>query len=311
MKKLLVLGTLLLTAQSTFAGILGVYGQDDRKDVYQVTNQLHLKLAQATAGLVHKGLFTKGASSTLFDMKGNPTLTEAQNLCTSERFGNQLLAASCSGFLVGPDTLVTAGHCYKTEKIPGQTCRDQVWVFDYNMKSATTNPTKNISINNIYSCKSVAFAQLDNNLDYAIIKLDRKVVGRTPVKYRTTGKIADKTSLVVIGHPDGLPTKIAANGKVNYNAEPTRFATNLDTFHGNSGSAVFDSVTGQVEGILIMGKTDYLPSIPSNPKSCTIVNKCDDGAKNCRVKERFETNGEIVLRITEIQALIAKALAQK
>ena len=118
---------------------------------------------------------------------------------------------------------------------------------------------------------------------------------------------------MVIGHPTGLPTKISANGKVNLNTEVTRFSTSLDTFHGNSGSAVFDAVTGQVEGILIMGKNDYRPSILSNPNSCQVANLCDESANNCSagLESGVIGHGEVVLRIEKLKTLITKALATK
>lgn len=319
MKTLLAIATLAMAAQS-FAGIDGIYGPDDRKDVYQVSNALHRTLAKSTAGMVSNAMFAKTATQGVFNLTNTRTLGAAENLCSGEKFAEQQLAPMCSGFLVGPDTLITAGHCFKsipkskTEKLtPEEVCKYFAWVFDYEQKSATSDPTKNIPITNIYSCKQVLAAQLDGTYDFAIIKLDRKVVGRAPLKFRAAGKIADTAKLVVIGQPNGLPTKISANGKVNLNTEPSRFSTNLDTFHGNSGSAVFDATTGVVEGILIMGKNDYVPSIKGNPNSCKVVNKCDDNANNCLggIEGGVILKGEVALRIQPLAGLIQKALAIK
>jgi V8-like Glu-specific endopeptidase len=313
MNKFLLLCSVTLLAQTALAGKDVIYGSDDRKDIYETTNALHRTLAKSTAGLIRKSMFVKGSSPGLFDLQDTVSLERAENVCTSEKFTQQPLAPICSGFLVGPDTLVTAGHCYNSFALPENVCRDFAWVFDYDLKTANANPTKNISINNIYSCKSVSMVQRDQFYDFAIIKLDRKVLGRSPLKYRTTGKISSTDPLMVIGHPTGLPTKISDGGKVNYNNEVTRFSTNLDTFHGNSGSAVLNATTGQVEGILIMGKNDYRPSIPSNPASCKIVNRCDNAAKNCSAGVESGTiqYGEVVLRIEKIAPFISKALLVK
>jgi hypothetical protein len=118
------------------------------------------------------------------------------------------------------------------------------------------------------------------DVDYAVIKLDRPVVGRVPLKIRKAGLIANGQRLIVIGNPSGLPTKVT-DGNVIRTDHPSYFGTNLDTFHGNSGSAVINATTGEVEGILVRGKTDYVPSIRSNPLSCLVVNKCDINGKNC------------------------------
>lgn len=311
--KLLCIITLLSMSFSALAGPKVIYGQDDRKDVYQTTNALHLKLSKSSAGMIKKSMFVKGALANTFDLQNTTTLERAENVCTSEKFSQQTLAPICSGFLVGPDTLITAGHCYNSFDTPENVCKNFSWVFDYEMKSAVSNPTKGISIANIYNCKSVSKAQRDSLYDFAIIKLDRKVVGRTPLKYRTTGKLANSASLVVIGHPTGLPTKISANGKVTLNTELTRFSTTLDTFHGNSGSAVFDSTTGLIEGILIMGKNDYRPSIAGNPRSCKVTNICDETASNCSAGVETGTiaKGEVVLRIDKILSHISTALVAK
>jgi len=310
-QSVLILSTLI--SIPAFAGVDVIYGADDRKDVFETTSALHLKLAKSTAGMIKKSMFIKGVNATSFDLREFKSLERAGNVCTSEKFSQQPLAAMCSGFLVGPDTLITAGHCYNTFDLPENVCKDFAWVFDFNMKSASHNPTKNISINNIYNCKQVVAIQRDALYDFAVIKLDRKVIGREPLKFRTSGKISVNDPMVVIGHPTGLPLKIAGNGKVTNNSEITRFSTNLDTFHGNSGSAVFNSTTGQVEGILIMGKNDYIPSNPSNPRSCKVNNICDNNANNC--KAGFEPGpiqyGEVVLRIEKINTFITKSLLMK
>jgi len=275
MKKFILLAALFAT-QVTFAGKEVVYGEDNRKDIYQVTNALHFKLAAATAGMVKVNSFAKTSTQGILDLLNIPTLEDGQGLCPTEAFSQQLTAPICSGFLVGPDTLVTAGHCYKSFDTPENVCKSFVWVFDYDMKSATHNPTKNLNVQNVYLCKQIIAAKLDNDFDYSVIKLDRKVIGRTPLTFRTSGKIDPKTELVVIGHPSGLPTKVSDAGKVTRNLEETRFSTTLDTFHGNSGSAVFDAKTGVIEGILIQGKTDYQPSSRLNPMSCKVLNRCDN-----------------------------------
>ncbi len=63
--------------------------------------------------------------------------------------------------------------------------------------------------------------------------------------------------LVVIGRPSGLPTKVADGAQVR-SVNDVFLVANLDTYGGNSGSAVFNAVTGVVEGILVRGDTDYV-----------------------------------------------------
>jgi hypothetical protein len=91
--------------------------------------------------------------------------------------------------------------------------------------------------------------------------------------------------LVVVGHPSGLAVKIAAGATVRSNLESAYFVANLDTYGGNSGSAVFNEQTGLIEGILVRGETDF-----KYKNGCYVSNICDvDG---CR--------GEDVTRVSEI-----------
>ena len=289
-----------------------VYGTDNRQEIYQAS-AAHKALATSTAGMIPLNVLKKSSTPNTFEIGTIHTLRDAENLCSGEAYADQPVAPVCSGFLVGPDLLVTAGHCYKSFSTPENVCKSFAWVFDYNKKSASSDPTKNISLQNVYLCKSIVEAQLTATMDFAIIRLDRKVVGRNVLKVRETGKVNSATELVVIGHPTGLPTKVSPKGKITKNSEVTTISTTLDTFHGNSGSAVFDSATGLVEGILIQGKTDYRPSIAGNPNSCKVVNVCDETAKNCAFGNEAGpiANGEVVLRIGLIAGKIKKANSPK
>jgi hypothetical protein len=61
----------------------------------------------------------------------------------------------------------------------------------------------------------------------------------------------------VIGHPDGLPTKISGGANVRDNTNPNTFTANLDTFKASSGSPVINARTGLIEGIVTGGEEDY------------------------------------------------------
>lgn len=289
-----------------------VYGEDNRLDLYRVTNSLHKTLANSTAAMMAVNQFKRSSANT-FEIAAPRSLGESQNLCSGVAFADQPAAATCSGFLVAPDLIVTAGHCYKSFSTPENVCKSFAWVFDFNLSTSSKNPAKNISLQNIYLCKEVVEAQLSGTTDFAIIRLDRKVVERSPLKFRDGGKVRNSTELVVIGNPTGIPTKVSPKGKITKNTDTNKFSTTLDTFQGNSGSAVFDASTGTVEGILIQGKTDYHPSIKGNEKSCQIVNKCDDNGKNCVAGNEAGpiADGEVVLRIQTIAAKIKKAASAK
>ncbi|MFZ4712346.1 MAG: trypsin-like serine peptidase [Bacteriovoracaceae bacterium] len=288
----------------------GVYGEDGRQDLYQITNQSTLKLAASTAAMIPNKNLIKDSTGKFFSVANATTLEEGDNLCPTEKFSEQPSVAMCSGFLIGPDTLVTAGHCMDAVQLPGA-CPNFSWVFDYKMQNANTINLNNISKDNVYRCKSIIIQKLSMDVDYSVIKLDRPVVGRQALKLRSSGAPAMGQKLIVIGNPSGLPTKIT-DGNIIGVDNANFFKTNLDTFHGNSGSAVFNAATGEVEGILVRGKTDYVPSIPSNPFSCKIMNKCDMSGNNCTTGPKVkDLDSEQVTRISFILPYVKKSGRRK
>jgi V8-like Glu-specific endopeptidase len=277
--------SLAMMASSAFASQQKViYGDDNRRDVYEVTNTMFLEMARSTAALVNKGNLRTTGDITRVNGR---LLGQARNLCSSEPFRDQPAAANCSGFLVAPNILVTAGHCIRSES----QCKGYGYVFGF-AKNSQGQTEYEVPKKNVYTCKRLIKTVLNNfgdKMDYAVVELNRDVEGATPMKFRTTGKIADGEELVVIGHPSGLPTKIADGAFVRNNRSSAFFSASLDTYGGNSGSAVFNVTTGEIEGILVRGENDYVRN-----GSCTASNVCSmDG---CR--------GEDVTRITNVTEIM-------
>lgn len=280
----LVLGSLVLSAQlmASVNSPKVIYGEDNRVDVFESKNSAFVELSKSTAAMIS----TTNLKSKNGDIEISGRTLKERGVCASERFSNQISAANCSGFLVGEDTLVTAGHCIKTEA----DCKSYKWVFDFKVENSSQ---KNVTVSEdaVYSCKKIIATKLDNlsKDDYAVIQLDRKATDRRPLSFRRSGKITKGTELVVMGHPTGIPTKIADGAKVR-DLKTKYFIANLDTYGGNSGSAVFNVKTSEVEGILVRGDTDY---VYSSAQGCQVSNKCTD--EGCR--------GEDVTFITNIPAL--------
>ena len=91
--------------------------------------------------------------------------------------------ATCSSFLVGEDLVVTAGHCIKNQI----DCDRFVFVFDYYQTSETTSEFR-FPQEKVFGCSEVIEQKKSAMLDYALIRLDRKVPMRTPLKIRTIPK---------------------------------------------------------------------------------------------------------------------------
>lgn len=255
-----------------------VYGQDNRVDVDLHPDQRLREYARSVATQIEK----KYIDANLFI--DAPTIKESWNLCPSERFLAQMNPGNCTGFLVEEDLIATAGHCMTSF----DTCEDYYWAFDF--KDSTTQ----FDSSQIYHCKEIERQVLDHStmLDYALVRLDRAVVDRKPLRVRTSGRVSSGTPLAVIGNPTGLPLKIADGAKVRDGNNDIYFKANLDTFGGNSGSPVINTDTGIVEGILVRGETDYR-YVNKDGLFCREVYTCTD--EGC--------DGEEVTRITQVDGI--------
>lgn len=252
MDKLILVIALASMSLVATASTKVIYGDDNRVDVYESSNSAFVELSKSTAAMIPNNAIHKPWGSKTYKIKAK-TLQQ-RGMCKTERFANQPTAANCSGFLVGDKYLVTAGHCIRNKS----DCNGSRWVFNYKMKNST-QANLEIAPDNVFKCKKIISQSLSRSTkdDYALIELDREAKHIKPLTFRKSGKITKGTAIVVIGHPTGLPTKIADGANVR-SLNGKYFSANLDTYGGNSGSAVFNVKTGEVEGILVRGETDYV-----------------------------------------------------
>lgn len=236
-----------------------IYGKDNRVEIDDYPDKSFIEKAKSIAIRIPSRDLTPIGS----DHFSFPTIAiqDIRRLCDDIVFNDQPQPGDCTGFLVGPKTLVTAGHCARNK----DECSRNKWVFGFKVGADLFESSQ------VYSCEKIIsqkYVTVDyQHADYAVIELDREVEGTTPLSFRKEGSISKDTPLLVIGHPSGLPMK-ASDGAVvktsglpalnsKLEKRPNFFAANLDTFGGNSGSPVFNLLTGLVEGILVKGRDDY------------------------------------------------------
>ncbi|MDA8792367.1 serine protease [Bacteriovoracaceae bacterium] len=303
-----------------------IYGSDDRKEIYEVNKQ-YQHLASSLAGRVDLRNMKDNSDGT-YDIRRFMTLGHPQgnNMCAEERFREQPMIADCTGFLVGENLLVTAGHCMSlgtpgpAENEVTSACANYAWVFDYHVKSDGSIKTKNIAKSKVYKCKKVIYSTV-NQLrdpetgevkrdprtgqpipfdDYALIELDRKVEGREALVIAEKSDDLVGDQIFTMGHPTGLPLKFLANSKIKRNPKDLPyFLTNLDTFGGNSGSPVFNLITNEVIGILVRGSKDYVQVQKPDGTVCTKVFRCNEEGDRCMIDTGME-NAEGVSKISRV-----------
>ncbi|MDH4468129.1 MAG: serine protease [Bacteriovoracaceae bacterium] len=264
-----------------------IYGEDNRKDLYEAQSEDLRNLAESTVALIENTSLSQQASG-FFKISGSK-YGPSMGLCKTEKFYTQPAAAFCSGSLIAPNLIMTAGHCIKDVV----DCKKAKFIFGFALEKADVVTTL-IPPEDVAECKKIVSRSLDESTqnDYAIIELKKPITHRKPLKLSKTNPSVG-TPLVVIGHPSGLPVKIADGANVrSANVGSPFFVGNLDTYGGNSGSAVFNQKTGLIEGILVRGENDF-----ETRNGCQVSYVCTNN--DCR--------GEDVTKSSEVFRALAAA----
>jgi len=263
-----------------------IYGEDDRRDLYQVQNPKVLDYADSTTALFPSYKVSVDSATGRAALGVSP-YGEDMGLCPEEPFYKQKNGAFCSGSLVGEDLLMTAGHCVRSP----DACKSTKFVFGFGIRKEGESP-ESVPAGDVFGCAELLGSVVEGQgADWALIRLDRKASGRKPLAIERSGKLENTAPLFVIGHPAGLPTKVAGGATVRDASPNGYFVANLDTYGGNSGSAVFNARTGKVEGILVRGEVDYVYR-----NGCRVSNVCPN--EGCR--------GEDVTKVSSLSGLIPK-----
>lgn len=278
----------------------GIFGEDGRKEIKDTEG--FDEFARATAVLIPKDAIE---GNRIYGYALRDVLTqkfESEAFDDNVKFLDQPTAASCTGFLISPDMLVTAGHCITTL----EEAAEWVWLFDY------TNDLKHnkkdggyIEVNpaNLYEIADVLVSEFekggDNSLDYAVLKLDRKS-DRRPYRFRSSGVVAEGSNIYTIGAPSGLPLKLSTESTVVDNTAEAWFKSNIDSFPGSSGGPVFDS-NGFIEGILVRGAVEY--SSGSYADDYIYDEECDC-IKTVTFTEVTDTSGCQAHKITDLPQIL-------
>jgi V8-like Glu-specific endopeptidase len=288
-------GQLLAAAHITTRSI---YGGDDRRDWYQLSPGSGLeRLARASVALFDAAkLDTPSGGMVRIKIK---SFQETKHLCPTPKpkFGGQPSGAFCSGTLVRPDLVLTAGHCVReishNEALPADVTKVK-FVFGYAVRSPGADATQ-VPEANVFTGKKAVGGEKPNmkdanRHDWALVRLGRPVPSSVaaPVTDWETAPVAKGAQVFVMGFPAGIPFKYAAGATVRDASNKAWFVANLDTFGGNSGSGVYNQATKKLAGILVAGEVDYKPD---TARGCYLLNLCPDNG----------CTGETVSRLSQVR----------
>lgn len=251
------------------SGLNSIYGKDDREIITNKSDRKIQELSKSIALIVQVDVLDSGMFKTTIKA---PSLQEAMKMCVSERFVTRPAVAGCTGFLVAPNILASAGHCFMDES----DCATKKIIFDVDSKEQSKKGYS-VNSNNVFSCARIISTMYDMNApgeqDYSLIELDRAPRHREVLKLNMSKKIDNTANVFMIGHPYGMPLMLSRDSALINNNGIYQFTVGLDSFEGNSGSPVFNSRTMQVEGILVNGQEDLV----YDPKNECYRNNVYDG----------------------------------
>ncbi|MGX7004886.1 trypsin-like serine peptidase [Caballeronia sp. KNU42] len=250
-----------------------IYGTDRRKDFYEIRDIKQMAAANSVAILVKSDHYKEEAST--LEVFGR-RLGEELGLCSDQQYFAQPVVGYCTSFVIGPDTIATAGHCVPAKEEMANV--RIVFGFREQSNGAVIGLSQTIFKEDVYIPTTVvARAQEPNGADYAVIKVDRPITNHAPLVLSVDKDIAVGDEVYVIGFPSGLPMKLADNAFVRSVSTRGYFVSNLDVFGGNSGSPVFIAGSETVAGILVRGGTDYVAK-----DKCNVAYVCPSGFSGCQ-----------------------------
>lgn len=265
-----ILCLLIFNSNFVFAKSKSIYGEDNRHLILE-ESIYHQRLGKAVAAQVDQYKLLK--SSLGIATYRSESLRSGLNFCSDERFNEMPSLSDCSGVLVADDLILTAGHCMEDKT----DCTNKSWVFDFDHQSSLYGNEDEVLLaqNKIYKCQSVVSFSNEkssgNYIDYALIKLDRKVTDRDPLPIKRVNFPKVSKNVAVIGHPLGMPKVMVDGITTALDFSSINQKIDSDTFSGNSGSPLIDLNSGSVVGILIRGDVDLEFDIDSG---CNRIKKC-------------------------------------
>lgn len=291
----LALSAVLMSVISSAAGarpsVKGIYGQDDRMDVFQA-DDAKKALADSVASLWEEPFLEYDPSSGAYKLF-TQSFAQKMGLCPSEPFRDQPTGPVCTATLVGEDLLLTAGHCVLNE----MECAKSRFVFGFSITEAGGSAPSIVPATEVYTCAEVVSRYVNHTstnavrADYALVRLDRKVAGHKIVPIARDGDLAKGDSVFMLGYPSGLPLKVVGGATVRDSSAPGFFIADMDAFGGNSGSPIFNERTHAIEGVLFAGDQDYALN---EDETCVIVSR----------RGQNEGSGEAATKTSLLRSLI-------
>lgn len=266
--------------ENSRARLIGPSQYDSRIELLQMNPSIAwqfsiFKKCESIGMIIEKEKLNQIAKN-LYALDISQTLGKTYSLCLSEPFSNQVVAGIGTAFIYSNNTMITAKHVFE------RPLKDYVVLFGFKIVNITGAVENYYDASNLYYPKSIV-SNIDD-LDIVQFSVDRNF-DRPVLEWEDSKKIKkEESEIYMLGHPNGLPIKVALNASIEDDSSPLFYYTSLDSFQGNSGSPVFNFFTNKVIGILVSGELDYKFNGNCNYSPVCKVPYCK-GEKVIRIEE--------------------------
>ena len=269
-----------------------IFGEDDRVLVSEIpsSHEDYKPFIHSVAVIVKKDETSIDYQQNILNFDKAETAIDRYNFCPGEKFVDETSIGSCTGFYVGKNIMITAGHCISKEDgtgISSTSAHQKYAIFDY-LESANSTP-----LSKVYKLKVLDFSFTGHAEDWAILEIDpvlstsEDLLTRIPFKFRTEGEVSRSSTLSTMGHPTGLPMQLSKSATI-ISTFGSDIRANIDSVGGGSGSPVINDKTMEVEGIFtrVYGSTTEMTA-----DDCRRYTSCVEGPnRSC--------NGASVMRMS-------------
>lgn len=261
--------------------IIGPSDYDTRVELLQLKSEVSWQLAifqksNSVALIVEKEKVSQ-VSKEIYTVDISQTLGKTYNLCAGQAFYEQPIVGTGTAFIFSEKSMMTAKHVFERD------VKDYVVVFGYNIVQNNGVVEVFFDKNNLYYPTKILHSA--DELDVVEFEVDRNF-DRKALEYENSLKAlkAASNEIYMIGHPCGLPMKVALNATIEKNPHQQYFYTTLDSYQGNSGSPVFNFYTHKVIGVLVSGDKDYKFNGSCYYRTSCVLPYCK-GEKVIRIEE--------------------------
>lgn len=192
---------------------------------------------------------------------------------------SELAVSTCSGFLVAPDLVITAGHCIDTPD-----CTDKYAVFDFaDQGPPPPGGQVHLTQDQVRQCEEVLVdtfpgtadlpTEPKGGLDWALLRLEEPVdlSQRTPLALDRFSPIEADDTMLVMGYPNGLSLK----AEVVEHRPGAALVVLAHALTGSSGSPTFNLETGKASQMLTVAGGGWVTQQPGPPACHDPCFECD------------------------------------